>query len=861
MPIVFTWLWLGVELACSPSPPFDGPPAKQTETFVDPGLQATAATPAVQLWKQRGSYTLPQTTLPEGFTPRSTFPIEASPASGPRESGFALWSAPSPIETKRFSPLGPPRGFEVFADGEPVPYASRAGGDRGYTVRKRNLVLSLPESDEPPVVTVSYDEVRDQLLERDFGSDPGQDPLAFTQAEVTLFRHTRQGMLLPPPGAIDWDVAIPKGGRFEGFTAIAPLELKNLVSDGAWVSLSVADGEDATVLDRRFVRPERPFDRWTVDLSAYQGRTVTLRLSSEVYGDRDFDHVFIGSPTVWGDAGGEVRRVIVIGLDTTRPDHFGFYGYDRPTTPKLDAVLESSTVFENAWTPAPRTRPSFRSSTTGRNPLKAVGATNIGEVLSDLGFKTGGIVANVHLQPRFGFHRGFDEWQFDPEAQVDEQVDRALDFLARYPDRDIFLFLHIMDPHLMYRAPSSYERQFVTDPDPDMPDWFNRSTVYSWMRSDELTEQRKAHLVGLYDAELRFTDEHLGRLFDQIDRLGQPTLTVMHNDHGEEFFEHGGFEHNHTLYDEVTRGLLMFRANAGQEKTGRIQAPATLTDIAPTLYTFLGIDEARWPELDGRDLTPLLLPGDEAEGDGTGSGVPTWDDRPIGVAHLRYGLERWGVVLHGHKYIFETAKGREELYDLTADPGEQNDLAAKTGLEPWRQAASEVHDATITRGWRIDVAMTSAPPRAPYVLKLPMPAQTALIVDPEAEIPNPANQVWGQAPRRTPADVGVVELSEDRRTLTFTPASGAIVRGQIAVVFGRDVSPMELVIEQEGQPLRTIKNSRVASHRTTKNSLVVKPSTVIAPPPSEIDRIRALEGEADEMGEDAEMLKELGYVE
>ncbi|MEN0061622.1 MAG: sulfatase [Myxococcota bacterium] len=850
MPIVLTSLWLGVQLGCSPSTPFEGPAGKPTETFTDPGLRTTGASPTFQLWTIRGRYELPKTTLPEGYSPVSTFPLELSEARGSTGT-HRHWQAPSPIDVKRFSPLGAPRGFEVFANDKPVRYAPNLAG-QSYAVRKGRLLLSWPQDQPKPKVTVSYESVRERLLARDFGSDPGQDPFAFVRTDVTLFRQTRQGLVLPAPGIAEWDIVVPAGGRFEGWTAIAPLELANLRSDGAYVALSVIENGSSKPLDRRFVTPGAPFERWQVDLSTYAGRKVRLRLESEGYGTRDFDHVFVGSPTVWGDNVAPVRRVILIGLDTTRPDHFGFYGYDKPTTPKLDKVLAGSSVFVNAWTPAPRTRPSFRSSTTGRDPLNAVGATNIAEVFSAQGFATAGIVANIHLQPRFGFHKGFDEWQFDPEAQVDVQVDRALEFLARYPDRDLFLFLHIMDPHLMYRAPSRYERQFVTDPDPTLPNSFNRWTVNQWLKRGDLSEQRKAHIIGLYDAEMRFTDDHLGRLFDQIDRLGEPTLTVMHNDHGEEFFEHGGFEHNHTLYDDVTRGLLMFRSNAGQANTMRIETPATLMDIGPTLYAFLGLEEAKWPAVDGRNLKSLLLPPAEPK---------PWPERPIGIAHLRYGLEQWGVVHKGHKYIFETASGREELYDLATDPGEQVDLARKTGLEPWRKAASEAHNAKLARGWRINVALTASKDRSPFVLKLPKPALAALIVNPEAEIRNPANQVWGQSPRRTKADVGTVALSDDKKTLTFTPSSKAIVRGQIAVVFDLEIRPSEVILEREGQPLTVIMSRDRAIWRTKQDSMVVEASTVIAPPPSEIDRIRALEGEAQEMGENREMLKELGYVE
>ena len=236
-------------------------------------------------------------------------------------------------------------------------------------------------------------------------------------------------------------------------------------------------------------------------------------------------------------------------------------------------------------------------------------------------------------------------------------------------------------------------------------------------------------------------------------------------------------------------------------------------------------------------------------------------DRPIGVGHLRYGLEQWGVVLNGHKYIFETATGREELYDLRTDPAEATDLARKTGLEAWRQAASAVHDAKLARGWRVDLALASKPPRAPVTIRLPEPALAALIVDPEAETRSPANQVWGQPPKRTTDDIGQLEVADDKRSVTFTPASGTIVRGQLAIVFGRDHDPALAVLESKGKPLTVITSRDRAAYRSNRDSIVIEASTVIAPPPSEADRIRALEGEAREMGENRDMLKELGYVE
>ena len=598
----------------------------------------------------------------------------------------------------------------------------------------------------------------------------------------------------------------------------------------------------------RSVAADDGFVAWRLDLAAWGGQTVELRLHAEVEGSVDFDQLFLGAPTVWGRAPGQVRRVVVIGLDTTRPDHLGFFGYDRPTSPEIDEILRSSTVFDHAWTPAPRTRPSFRAATTGRNPLDAVGAKNLGEVFSDHGFATAGIVANIHLQPRFDFHLGFDEWWFDGRATATQQVDRALAFLDRYPERDTYLFLHFMDPHLLYRPPADTARAFVQSPDPDLPATFTRWDVYQWQRQGILDDRRKQHIIDLYDAELRALSEQLGRLYDRLDRMPGRSVVVLHNDHGEEFWEHDGFEHNHTLYDDVTRAILAFRSGAGQSTGRRIDAPATLTDIAPTLLDLAGIEG---PPTDGRSLVPLLL--DTTDDD--------FADRPIGVGHLRYGLERWGVVHRGHKYMVHTSNGYEELYDLATDPAEATNLALDRDLDPWRRALAAAHDMTVGPGWRIRVEIHSAD-RRPFELKLPAAARQVGIIDPEAMTPNPANQAWGETPRVRPEDIGEVTLSDDRRTLTYTPGSSTI-RGILTVLFDEAVptpDPEGVTLFRSGQGLPLMAARGTAAWRKAGDSLWIEPGTIVIPPPSEAQRILALRGQADDAGADRQALIDLGYL-
>ncbi len=846
-------MWTSLWLACStPSGPFTGPPAEPSPSFADPGLGGSGASAVHQLWRHEGTYAIAPSTLPADFRVDGRIPVEVRPARGERRKH--VWVGESAYTDLVRARVGPPQGLKLYADGKELPYS--ASGRREGTWRARGERVLVQWTEGPaPVVEMAWDKAQQQLFEREFARVGGlaED---FVRSEVTVDGETRPGLLLPAPSSATFRVALPEGARFEGWPLVAPGPLRTLRSDGAWVALTVRPETGGEVqVDRRFLRAGASFEPWRLDLEEWEGQTVDLVLSSEVYSTRDFDHVFVGAPAVWGRAMDAVRRVVMIGLDTTRPDHFGFFGYDRPTTPEMDAFLASATVFDASWTPAPRTRPSFRSATTGRNPLDAVGATNLGEVLQREGFATAGIVANIHLQPRFDFHHGFDRWLFDGGADAEDQVDRALSFLDDYPDRDAYLFLHFMDPHLQYRPKAEYARAFVQDPDPDLPESFGRWDVYKWMNRGEIDERRKQHIVDLYDAELRGMDEQLGRLFAQLDRMPGKTLVVLHNDHGEEFWEHGGFEHNHTLYDDVTRAVLAFREKGGQQQGRRVSVPTTLADIGPTLFDLARV--ANPPATDGRSLAALLLSSEPPAED--------WAERPIGVGHLRYGTERWGVVFRNHKYVLHTATGLEELYDLERDPAEKQDLSDARDLTPWHEALSEAHAMPVGPGWRIEVDIVSEQ-RAPIRISLPGKATAHGVIDPEAAVENPVNQAWGQEPPKSAADVGQTALADEGTTLIFTPAprtGRSVARGTLYVMLEPTPTPRPVSIERSDETFAAVpsKDEAASAWRLGLDRLEVREGTVLVPPPSEAARIRALKGQTDDAGADREALQLLGYIE
>ncbi len=843
--------WLALFVAACDPPAIVPPAPPPSEHFADPGLARTGASAVLQLDRIVGRFELPPSTLPAGFQPIDRFAIALEPEPAREKNGVPVWRGPSPFvaEVEEEARVAAPPGMALYVGEEEIPY-SPTFASRSWKINEKHVLVTWP-GDAPPAVGMTYTEARDLLLRRDFATAE-LTPDEFVQHPVTIDAETRAGLLLPAPATARWDVRLPPGGAtFESFVTLAPLPIGSIGSDGATVTLTIVAGNERTTVGSVTVAPGETFTRWRADLGSWANRAVTLEIATSPGATADFDHVFLGSPTVWGPPEGEARHVVIIGLDTTRPDHLGFYGYDRDTTPELDRIARTSTVLMRTWTPAPRTRPSFRSAFTGRNPLDAVGSRNMADVFRAHGFATAGIVANVHLQPRFDFHQGFERWRYDARAKVGEQVDRAIAWLDENRDRDLFLFLHVMDPHLFYNAPDRFRDRWVEDPDPELPPVFNRWSVYEWAREGKLDERRKKHIGALYDGELSYTSLELGRMFATLDRLGPRTLVVVHSDHGEELWEHGEFEHNHTVYDETTRGLLWFRSGGGQ-RTGRtIDAPATLADIAPTLFELAGFTDT--PPTDGQSLAPLLLGNTDPS---------TFDDRAIGVGHLRYGTERWGVVWRGHKYVLHTGTGREELYDLTNDPHEAKNLAADTDTSPYQARLGEVHGMEVGKGWRMWVRLRpSAAPRR-FTVALPAAVKRAEVIDPEALVTNPANQAWGEAPRRVPADIGTVELSADGRTLTFVPGPHPDT-ALVAIVLGEDVDSAAIRMERDGEALTTVATPHRNRWSSGGDSIELVRGIVNIPPPSEAVRIAALGGPLHPAGPGAEreMLIDLGYLE
>ena len=377
--------------------------------------------------------------------------------------------------------------------------------------------------------------------------------------------------------------------------------------------------------------------------------------------------------------------VILVIVDTLRADRFAAWGADRVVTPRLDRWLESAVVFEQARAPSPWTLPSFASMYTGCDPARHgsrvvdpraeassfVGADarlpRLAEIVSAAGWNTAGFVTNRFLSPAFGLARGFrrydQTWRFSRDPpRANAGVDSALTWIDRVGDAPFLLVLHVFDPHLPYDPPPETLGRFSGGYGGDVRLPIDK---VGRIRSGKipLGEADRAFIRDVYDEEIAFTDEQLGRFLDGLREreIFERALVVLTSDHGEELWDHGGFEHGHTLYDELLHVPLAAWAPGVEAR--RVAGAVTLTDLMPTVLDAAGLPV---PEgLDGVSLWPVVADRRSPP------------ERVLVAESPLYVTARRAIIAWPWKLVVRDEEGEHELYELETDPGEERDVAAE----------------------------------------------------------------------------------------------------------------------------------------------------------------------------------------
>ncbi len=466
-----------------------------------------------------------------------------------------------------------------------------------------------------------------------------------------------------------------------------------------------------------------------LDRSAKVGAVAMLGLVAATAGWALGREAWLEGRTGAGTPGGRSKNVILIVLDTVRADSLGLYGYSRDTSPNLARLATRGVRFDRAYSTAPWTAPSHASMFTGRSPHElSIGwdrpldnsAPTLAEALAARGYATAGFVANTtYCSAETGLARGFDHYEdYDvtPRAVLlcSALVQRTLNFAHKYPglarligeggnsaggrkdaarinrdflgwlgdhrDRPFFAFLNYYDAHHPYLAPEGPGAGPSFGRGPGSPEEFRLLRTWWEMDKRKLGPGPVALARDSYDRCIAYLDGQVGRLFDDLERLGvlRDSLVIVTADHGEHLGERQLFGHGCSVYrPELHVPLLVI--DPGAAPAGLvIDEPVSLRDIPATVLGQLG--RGGPGPFPGRSLARTWSGGiDEAPEPVLSEVVaPPEDDPNKGGSPARFGPLR-SLVDRDYHYIRDGG-GREELYDLRVDPAEGNDLAGSPGV-------------------------------------------------------------------------------------------------------------------------------------------------------------------------------------
>ena len=400
-------------------------------------------------------------------------------------------------------------------------------------------------------------------------------------------------------------------------------------------------------------------------------------------------------------------NILVLTLDTTRADRLGIYGYARPTSPVLDQLARDGAWYARAYTTATWTLPAHASLFTGKFPKshgarydpagplvlgneihgpeswKQIRARGLGadehtlaERLRQAGYRTGGVVAGPWLKSVFGLSRGFEHWDDSGITSVNGRPAAAVTNAAvawlDAPDagaKPFFLFLNYFDPHTPFYPPVNFIEMVV--PPEERP-------------HGEARNNRERS--GLYDAEIRTMDFHIGRLLDHLRAKGlyDSTLIVAVADHGELIGEQHTIGHGASLFEPELHIPLLVKMPGCEPPRGRQDAIVQISDVFPLVLERAGVPvppdtQAAFPPPAARmafaEVNPL--PGIGKRGD-------------------------WRAAIDGDWKYLESSAGDRMLFDLAHDPAESDNAAKReperaarlrSALESWSAALPEAKPA------------------------------------------------------------------------------------------------------------------------------------------------------------------------
>jgi len=383
-------------------------------------------------------------------------------------------------------------------------------------------------------------------------------------------------------------------------------------------------------------------------------------------------------------------NIILVTLDALRPDHLGCYGYPRNTSPNIDKLAGEGIIFDNAISHSTHTAPAMTSILTGLYPDRArvfeFGDKIFGKdftlscLLKNNGYATAFFSSHVSIASIKGFDDSFDTfysiWTFrqdknNKSLKVTEINNRITQWLKLNRNKKFFLWVHYLEPHYPMNPPVHYKNMFAgnysanaairvpVSKDPA----FGFGGIPLMLAETNGYRQDLNYYINLYDAAIRYADDCIGDLIDELKNLGldRKTIVIISSDHGESLGEHGEyFTHGFNLYDELIKVPLVVRFCSFEPASKRIDTQVGLVDLMPTILELTGTKEPLG--IEGRSLMPSI------RGDSSCS-----DRYLLGFT----ATNKLAVRTNNWKLIYDQNSKQYELYDLKNDPQELNNLVFK----------------------------------------------------------------------------------------------------------------------------------------------------------------------------------------
>jgi len=448
-----------------------------------------------------------------------------------------------------------------------------------------------------------------------------------------------------------------------------------------------------------------------------------------------FSHVFSGKKSnrviTEQIVSGKKHNVIFILLDALRADHLGCYGYNKDTTPNIDRLAAEGVIFDQAFSQSSHTLESVPSYMTSNYPSTHNVRTHtsalpdklltLPEIFHSSGYATSIISANPYVSPAYGYHRGVDDfyWLEGNIIKINKTVlgyflqnakrisllksisssslklgklfyssqdvltsgdpaaltAKAMDWIKDNRDTPFFLYLHYDGAHNPYLSPYGkiFDPGYNKNPVVNFPEGLGMFLPF--VKGKPLPPRKTRNMIAQYDGQIFFHDKHLGELFLSLKKWGlnKNTLIVITSDHGEEFYEHQGWGHGQSLYDELIHVPLIIYGEGLIPSGQRISSLVELVDIFPTLLQLCGFSSINHLpyKIEGHSLIPYLKDNN----------APA--RRTFIFSEVTQG-GHWAQCLrtetHKAVNIHFGGEERKHYFDLTRDPDEKNNLYKKEGF-------------------------------------------------------------------------------------------------------------------------------------------------------------------------------------